>query len=236
MTIVLIGYVNQPRYIHPRNSHTQCIAPHLTSDPSNSPNESKQAPPRTACCLHTPAGIERIGSSKAQRFSTMSKPLALLLLAALALLLLAAERGAAFRAGAPASSRRRQRPQRQQQRPVRQSSFLLGPLRSTTEDKAEPAAPPAADASAAAAPTPASIEAEAPAGPCKNFPKCDGSMRSKGCDGMGKIQGGIATVPFLGWWPIKVRAHRVWCGVGLGSRMGDRSDNECRSAFGNLGR
>jgi hypothetical protein len=25
-----------------------------------------------------------------------------------------------------------------------------------------------------------------------------------GCDGTGKIQGGIATIPLFGWWPIKV--------------------------------
>jgi hypothetical protein len=27
---------------------------------------------------------------------------------------------------------------------------------------------------------------------------------SKGCDGNGKIQGGIATIPLFSWWPIKV--------------------------------
>lgn len=47
-------------------------------------------------------------------------------------------------------------------------------------------------------------------GPCPLAPKCNGGMRAKGipgapgCDGTGKIQGGIATIPFLGWWPIKV--------------------------------
>jgi hypothetical protein len=39
---------------------------------------------------------------------------------------------------------------------------------------------------------------------CPNAPKCSGAYRAKGCDGTGKIQGGIATVPFLSWWPIKV--------------------------------
>jgi hypothetical protein len=42
------------------------------------------------------------------------------------------------------------------------------------------------------------------AGPCKNFPKCDGAYLNRGCGGTGKIQGGIATFPLLGWWPIKV--------------------------------
>jgi hypothetical protein len=39
---------------------------------------------------------------------------------------------------------------------------------------------------------------------CPYAPKCNGEYLSKGCDGSGKIQGGIATVPFLQWWPIKV--------------------------------
>ena len=41
-------------------------------------------------------------------------------------------------------------------------------------------------------------------GPCPMAPKCNGSYRDKGCDGTGKIQGGIATVSFMSWWPIKV--------------------------------
>jgi hypothetical protein len=39
---------------------------------------------------------------------------------------------------------------------------------------------------------------------CPFAPKCNGEYRTKGCDGTGKIQGGIATVPFFTWWPIKV--------------------------------
>jgi hypothetical protein len=30
------------------------------------------------------------------------------------------------------------------------------------------------------------------------------SCRGKGCDGNGKIKGGIAAVPGFGWWPIRV--------------------------------
>jgi hypothetical protein len=41
-------------------------------------------------------------------------------------------------------------------------------------------------------------------GPCPLAPKCNGEYSTKGCDGSGKIQGGIATFPFFGWWPIKV--------------------------------
>mmetsp|Transcript_26417 Transcript_26417/g.26667 ORF Transcript_26417/g.26667 Transcript_26417/m.26667 type:complete len:164 (+) Transcript_26417:100-591(+) len=40
--------------------------------------------------------------------------------------------------------------------------------------------------------------------PCPNAAKCSGEYRSKGCDGTGKIQGGIATIGFMSWWPIKV--------------------------------
>ena len=41
-------------------------------------------------------------------------------------------------------------------------------------------------------------------GKCPGFAKCKGEYRNRGCDGTGKIQGGIATYPFFGWWPIKV--------------------------------
>jgi len=41
-------------------------------------------------------------------------------------------------------------------------------------------------------------------GKCPGAAKCNGEYREKGCDGTGKIQGGIATYPFFGWWPIKV--------------------------------
>ena len=46
--------------------------------------------------------------------------------------------------------------------------------------------------------------ADAACGPCPMAPKCKGENRNSGCDGTGKIQGGIATVPLLSWWPIKV--------------------------------
>lgn len=45
---------------------------------------------------------------------------------------------------------------------------------------------------------------EVKAGPCKRYPKCSGKSLGSGCDGTGRIQGGIATVPGFGWWPIKV--------------------------------
>lgn len=39
---------------------------------------------------------------------------------------------------------------------------------------------------------------------CPMYEKCSGEWREKGCDGTGKIQGGIATIGFMSWWPIKV--------------------------------
>mmetsp|Transcript_8651 Transcript_8651/g.14398 ORF Transcript_8651/g.14398 Transcript_8651/m.14398 type:complete len:186 (-) Transcript_8651:175-732(-) len=39
-------------------------------------------------------------------------------------------------------------------------------------------------------------------GPCPLAPKCNGEYKDQGCDGSGKIQGGIAL--YLKWWPIKV--------------------------------
>jgi hypothetical protein len=44
-----------------------------------------------------------------------------------------------------------------------------------------------------------------PSGPCPNFPKCSGEYREKGCDGSGRMIGGLGAIPGLGWWPIKVR-------------------------------
>ncbi len=160
----------------------------------------------------------------------MSKPvhstLGLLLLAGLGLLLLAAAPGAAFQpsmGGFAAHGSRTSRRQRQQAwepappQVVVVASSSFGPLRSTSSEE-DPTG-----AAAAAPSTPLPVEAEAPKqeqqqqqqagkGGCKNFPNCDGSYRNRGCDGLGKIQGGIATVPFLGWWPIKVRRSRrsVW--------------------------
>lgn len=49
---------------------------------------------------------------------------------------------------------------------------------------------------------------ECAAGPCPGFGKCDGSYKDKGCID-GKIQGGLAVVPGLGWWPIKVSRFSV---------------------------
>lgn len=37
--------------------------------------------------------------------------------------------------------------------------------------------------------------------PCEGYPKCDGAYRDKGCDGSGRIAGGVGAV--LPWFPVK---------------------------------
>jgi hypothetical protein len=41
-------------------------------------------------------------------------------------------------------------------------------------------------------------------GKCPNAPKCSGAWRERGCDGTGKVQGGLASLPGLGWFGAKV--------------------------------
>jgi hypothetical protein len=41
-------------------------------------------------------------------------------------------------------------------------------------------------------------------GTCPNAPKCNGEFRSQGCDGTGKVLGGLASVPGFSWFPAKV--------------------------------
>lgn len=41
-------------------------------------------------------------------------------------------------------------------------------------------------------------------GPCPLAPKCSGEWATKGCDGEGRVRGGLSTVPGFGWLPVKV--------------------------------
>lgn len=53
----------------------------------------------------------------------------------------------------------------------------------------------------------------------------------KGCNGEGRIQGGIATVPGFGWWPIK--AYRPCPGfVASGGRYRRQGQSMDEVAFG----
>lgn len=57
----------------------------------------------------------------------------------------------------------------------------------------------------------------------------------RGCNGEGRIQGGIATIPGFGWWPIK--AYRPCPGfLASGGRYRRRGQNMDEVAFGRGGR
>lgn len=43
-----------------------------------------------------------------------------------------------------------------------------------------------------------------PCGLCPKAPKCNGEFLSQGCDGTGKVLGGLASVPGFSWFPAKV--------------------------------
>lgn len=62
-----------------------------------------------------------------------------------------------------------------------------------------------------------------------------GSRGKEGCNGEGRIQGGIATVPGFGWWPIK--AYRPCPAfVASGGRYRRQGQNMDEVAFGRGGR
>ncbi|EXC24699.1 hypothetical protein L484_003141 [Morus notabilis] len=60
---------------------------------------------------------------------------------------------------------------------------------------------------------------------------CGREEVEKGCNGEGRIQGGIATIPGFGWWPIK--AYRPCPGfVASGGRYRRRGQSMDEVAFG----
>merc|ERR1712146_598989 len=48
------------------------------------------------------------------------------------------------------------------------------------------------------------IKEESISSPCSKFPNCSGKYLSQGCNGKGKIAGGISSLPGMGWFPLKV--------------------------------
>ncbi|MQL80960.1 hypothetical protein Taro_013404 [Colocasia esculenta] len=67
-----------------------------------------------------------------------------------------------------------------------------------------------------------------PPGACKT---CGRNEIERGCNGEGRIQGGMATVPGFGWWPIK--AYRPCPGfVASGGRYRRRGQSMDEVAFG----
>ncbi|XP_068659244.1 uncharacterized protein [Aristolochia californica] len=74
-------------------------------------------------------------------------------------------------------------------------------------------------------------EEQFPLGGCK---ACGREKIEKGCNGEGRIQGGIATVPGFGWWPIK--AYRPCPGfVACGGRYKRQGQSMDEVAFGREG-
>ena len=66
---------------------------------------------------------------------------------------------------------------------------------------------------------------------CRGCKACGREEMEKGCNGEGRIQGGIATVPGFGWWPIK--AYRPCPGlVASGGRYRRRGQSMDEVAFG----
>ncbi|KAK6935542.1 hypothetical protein RJ641_035697 [Dillenia turbinata] len=71
-----------------------------------------------------------------------------------------------------------------------------------------------------------------PLGGCKT---CGKEEIERGCNGEGRIQGGIATVPGFGWWPIK--AYRPCPGfLASGGRYRRQGQSMDEVAFGRAGR
>lgn len=77
-------------------------------------------------------------------------------------------------------------------------------------------------------PSPDALAVPYQSGGCK---ACGREEMEKGCNGEGRIQGGIATVPGFGWWPIK--AYRPCPGfVASGGRYRRQGQSMDEVAFG----
>ncbi|XP_021297968.1 uncharacterized protein LOC110426946 [Herrania umbratica] len=71
--------------------------------------------------------------------------------------------------------------------------------------------------------------------PFRGCKACGREEMERGCNGEGRIQGGIATVPGFGWWPIK--AYRPCPGfVASGGRYRRRGQSMDEVASGRIGR
>ncbi|KAJ7945065.1 Lin-54-like [Quillaja saponaria] len=71
--------------------------------------------------------------------------------------------------------------------------------------------------------------------PLRGCKACGREEVERGCNGEGRIQGGIATIPGFGWWPIK--AYRPCPGfVASGGRYRRQGQSMDEVAFGRGGR
>ncbi|CAB4280190.1 unnamed protein product [Prunus armeniaca] len=95
-----------------------------------------------------------------------------------------------------------------------------------------PASPPPDDSLAAQSESATEPTKELPLSGCKS---CGREEVEEGCNGEGRIQGGIATIPGFGWWPIK--AYRPCPGfLASGGRYRRQGQSLDEVAFGRGGR
>ncbi|XP_039166943.1 actin cytoskeleton-regulatory complex protein pan1 isoform X2 [Eucalyptus grandis] len=105
---------------------------------------------------------------------------------------------------------------------------------SVVEDGLPPPPPPPPPPSDPAPLRPASAVEGGDVAPPRGCKACGREELERGCNGEGRIQGGIATVPGFGWWPIK--AYRPCPGfVASGGRYRRQGQSMDEVAFGRGG-
>ncbi|KAL5750134.1 hypothetical protein ACOSP7_024737 [Xanthoceras sorbifolium] len=105
------------------------------------------------------------------------------------------------------------------------------PLSSSSSTSVVEDGPPSLPPDAAAPVQPESATQEADQLPSRGCKACGREELERGCDGEGSIQGGIATIPGFGWWPIK--AYRPCPGfVASGGRYRRRGQSMDEIAAG----
>ncbi|XP_010915958.1 uncharacterized protein [Elaeis guineensis] len=110
------------------------------------------------------------------------------------------------------------------------SSSASSPSVSEEEEEASPALPPSPPDGVSSAEAQSAVDATE-ALQFRGCKTCGREEIEKGCNGDGRIQGGIATVPGFGWWPIK--AFRPCPGfVASGGRYRRRGQSMDEVAFG----
>ncbi|KAK0587607.1 hypothetical protein LWI29_025670 [Acer saccharum] len=116
--------------------------------------------------------------------------------------------------------------------PLSSSSSSSSSSTSVVEDGPSPPPPDAAEAAPVQS---ESATQEADQLPFRGCKACGRDELERGCNGEGRIQGGIATVPGFGWWPIK--AYRPCPGfVASGGRYRRRGQSMDEVVSGGKGR
>ncbi|CAK9143150.1 unnamed protein product [Ilex paraguariensis] len=114
------------------------------------------------------------------------------------------------------------------------SSFKLRPLvlrSSSTSSSSTPVVEQEEEGSLLVEAESTSVQESDSLSPLRGCKACGREEIEKGCNGEGRIQGGIATVPGFGWWPIK--AYRPCPGfVASGGRYRRRGQSMDEVAWG----